>query len=534
MKRIGSLVFCLLIIMLFATVIPVIAQDEGLCPQTGGTLTIGVTSMVQFDPNVQAADYGFQVISNVNSMLFRIEGGQPVGDLAESWEVSEDGTVYTWHLRQGMMWHDGNEIFPEGQSREVVADDVVYTLMRQFNDEASAMPPDLRNVFVSAEAIDDYTVVLTLSAPDAIIYDKARGLTFTAILAKEAVDYWGEDYGLHPLGSGPFEFVSFSPDEEVVLRANEDYYIKPCLDNVIFKVVPDVPSAMIAIEAGDLDWWGATVPGSDYDRFANDSRFQLISAGCPVETRNYIMNQPPLDDIRLRQALTFMRDGDAINKALRGGTAFRGGGTAGPGVTGYVEDLYDTYFQYDQEKAKALLDDMGIVDTDGDGLREWNGENLVIPMHASQSSPNPSFVAAVVDAGAQIGLTIEPSITDSGTYSAKYNAAEFGLYLAAGWCGVGGTNSLWSRGGFAEILGYDDPEVYDLLEAAAVSLSREDREQKMQAVTRLVAEQYRAPSFGIYNLFTVKRTYVKDFQGAEWTLNLVTDDHNVWIAEDER
>lgn len=531
MKRISSLVLCILILMLFATVIPATAQD---CPQTGGTFTIGVDSMLPFDPNIAASDWAFYVITNVNSMLFRIESGQPVGDLAETWDISEDGTVYTWHLRKGMMWHDGNEVFPEGESREVVADDVVYSIMRQVDDPSSMLPSDLRQIFVSVEAVDDYTVVLTLSAPDAIIYDKARGLTFSAILAKEAVDYWGDEYSLHPVGSGPFEFVSYSPDEEVVLKANEDYYITPCLDNVIFKVLPDVPAAMIALEAGDIDWWGSVLPGDDYDRFAGDDRFQIINFGCPVETRSYFTNQAPLDDIRLRQALVFMRDGDAINKALRGSTHVSGGGTAGPGVAGHVPDLYDTFYKQDVEKAKALLDDMGIVDTDGDGLREWNGENLVLPMHATQADPNPDYVAAMVDAGSQIGITIEPVITDSGTYNSKFTSGEFGIYQSSGWCGEGGTNSLWGENGFGSPLGYDDPEVYDLLAKAAVNLNEEEREQQLQSVTTKIAEQYRAPSYGFFNIFTVKRSYVKDFQGGEWTLNLVTDDHNVWIAEDER
>ena len=215
------------------------------------------------DPDTAASDWTFYIITNIHSMLFRIESGQPVGDLAESWDISDDGTVYTWYIRKGMMWHDGNEVFAEGESREVTAHDVVYTLYRSYDNEASMMASDLRNIFISAEATDDYTVVLTLSAPDSIIYDKARGLTWTAIVPQEAVELYGDEYGLHPLGSGPFEFVSYAPDEEVVLRANEDYYIDPCLDEVIFKALPDVPAAMIALEAGDIDWWGAVTPGDD-------------------------------------------------------------------------------------------------------------------------------------------------------------------------------------------------------------------------------------------------------------------------------
>lgn len=536
MKRISLLVLCMLLLALFAAIIPAAAQDEGPCPQMGGTFTIGVNGMLStFDPNDTWSDWNWYAVSIINSQFFRIESGQPVPDLMESWEVSEDGTVYTWHLRKGMMWHDGNEVFPEGQSREVVADDVVYSVMRQYEDTASTLPTDLRNAFVSIEAVDDYTVVLTLSKPTALMYDKARGLAFTAIIPKEAVDMYGDDYGLHPIGSGPFEFVSFSPGEELVLQKNEDYYIEPCLDRVIFKDITDVPAAMIALEAGDIDWWGSVTPGDDVARFLESENQTVINFGCPVETKFYLsINQAPFDDVRFRQALTVMRDGSAINQALRGVTHVHGAGTAGPGVAGYVEDLYDTYNQYNPELAMQLLDEMGIVDGDGDGIREWNGENLVIPMYSSNQDPNPDYVAAMVDAAAQIGLTIEPVITDTGTYNATRNENKWGIYMGSGWCGEGGTNSLWGRGGYAAAWGYEDEQVFELLDLAAANVNEEERIEQLQAATRRIAELYWGSSFGFFNIFTVKNNYVKDFQGGEWTLNLVTDDHNVWIAEDER
>ena len=533
MKNLRLLLFCILVLMAGASIAPVAA--DGHCPQEGGTFTIGVSNILPLDPDTAASDWTFYIITNINSMLFRIESGQPVGDLAESWDISEDGTVYTWYLRRGMMWHDGNEVFPEGESREVTAHDVVYTLYRSYNNEASMMAADLRNIFISAEATDDYTMVLTLSKPDAIIYDKARGLTWTAIVAKEAIELWGDEYGLHPVGSGPFEFVSYAPDEEVVLRANEDYYIDPCLDEVIFKALPDVPAAMIALEAGDIDWWGAVTPGDDVGRFLDNEDMTVINFGCPVATRLYMsVDKPPFDDVRFRKALSHMKDGNAINAALRGATHVKGAGTAGPGVAGYVEGLYDEFHYYDPELAMSLLDEIGIVDTDGDGLREWEGENMVVPMYSWNADPSPDYVAAIVDAGVQVGLTINPVITDSGTNNANRLAGKWGIYLGQGWCGEGGTNSLWGRNGWIASLGYEDEEVFRLLDLAASNLNEEEREGQLQAATRRIAELYWEPAFGFFNIFTVKNNYVKDFYGGEWTLNIATDDHNVWIAEDEK
>ena len=533
MKRSILLGFVLVLVMGLALA-P--ASADGHCIEEGGTFTIGVTNILPMDPDTAASDWTFYIITNIHSMLFRIESGQPVADLAESWDISDDGTVYTWHIRPGMQWHDGNEVFPEGESRDVTAHDVVYSLYRSYNNEASTMAADLRNIFVSAEAVDDYTMVLTLSAPDSIIYDKARGLTWAAIVPQEAIELYGDDYGLNPVGSGPFEFVSYSPDEEVVLRANEDYYIDPCLDEVIFKAMPDVPAAMIALEAGDIDWWGAVTPGDDVGRFQENEDMTVINFGCPVATRLYMsVDKPPFDDVNFRKALSHMMDGTAINAALRGATHVKGAGTAGPGVAGYVEGLYDKYHYYDPELAMSLLDDLGIVDSDDDGWREMEaGTNLVLPMHSWNSDPGPDYVAAVVDAGAQVGLIIDPQIADGATNNAKRIAGEFGIYLGQGWCGEGGTNSLWGRNGWIDSLGYRDEEIFNLLDLAASNLNEEERENQLMAATERIAALYWEPAFGFFNIFTVKNNYVKDFFGGEWTLNITTDDHNVWIAEDER
>src|SRR5262245_36486006 len=101
MKHVRLLAICLVILLLSITVLPLAAQDDNPCPQMGGTFTIGVDGMIPFDPLTANSDWAYYVMTNMFSMLFRIESGQPVPDLAESWDISDDGKVYTWHLREG-------------------------------------------------------------------------------------------------------------------------------------------------------------------------------------------------------------------------------------------------------------------------------------------------------------------------------------------------------------------------------------------------------------------------------------------------
>lgn len=541
------------LLVLSVGVVPVAAQNNPDCPQEGGTFVIGVDGFQgNIDPPKAPSDWVYYPLTNLYSMMFRLNFGDPTGDIVESWELSEDGTVYTFHLRDNIYWHDGNEIFAEGEARRVDAHDVVYTLERQvaLTEEGFNWPPDLLQGIESVEALDDDTVVLTLNGPNPVMFNRGRGWSATAIVAPEAIEYWGEDYGLTGmLGSGPFEFVSYVSETELVLRRNEDYYIQPCFDELITRVFRDVDAGMIALEAGDVDWWGAAVPGDYAARFQDSENVTLINFGCPVETRLMMsVSHPPFDDIRFREALVRARDGEAVNAALRGVTHVKGAGTAGPGVPGHVEGLYDEFYAHDIDRAIALLDEIGIVDSDGDGLREWNGEditdasgnviqasgaNLVIPIHTGPGYPNPEYGAAMVDVGDNIGIQIEVISADWATITSYTRDGKWGLYVNAGWCSDGGTNGLWGRDGWADPLGYGDDMLYDLLDQAAVEIDRAHRLELLQAATRRTAELYYGNSWGWYNIYTAKGSHVKNFNGGWWTVDLATPDNLVWLDEGE-
>ena len=113
----------------------------------------------------------------------------------------------------------------------------------------------------------------------------SRGLGHIAVIPHEAVDYYGEDFGLNPVGSGPFEFVEYSPDEHVILQRNKDYWKEPYLDEVIYRVIPDEDAALIAFEAGEIDTLGS-VPKDDIEGAAKvlGSKFQEMVKEVGMET----------------------------------------------------------------------------------------------------------------------------------------------------------------------------------------------------------------------------------------------------------
>lgn len=495
----------------------------------GGTLVIQTGGLVQFDPVFVADDFSFHVVSNVYSLLFRRQGAEIIPDLATSWEYRDDGTLI-FHLRRGVMWHDDNAVFSQGEGREVVASDVVYSLKRALETDGSTISSDLLTSYQSVEALDDYTVQLTLKTPNALLFTTGRGLTKIAIVPREAVEQLGEDLALNPIGSGPFKFVEYKPDESLTLERNDLYWRRPYLDRVIYQVIPDQDAALIALEAGEVDIL-TTVPDADFERLSGDGRFILYRRGCPSMTQLvFNMTHPLFGEPRFRQAVAYALDGEAINANVYGGMHLSGCGTAGPGVPGYDPDLC-RYFPYDPEGAQAILGDLGWSDSDGDGLLDKEGMPLEIPLEIWSRSPMPQFGAAIVTQLREVGISVELQTVEFGTWIADWNAGVDKVMLLSGFCGDGGMNSLWGRDGLARAMGHDDPQVFDLLAQANTTVDPAARDETLRQAANEIYRQYWAVPLGFRDSYQASRAWVHDFYGTLWSENLCTDYNNAWLSK---
>ncbi|MBK8021131.1 MAG: ABC transporter substrate-binding protein [Chloroflexi bacterium] len=298
-------------------------------------------------------------------------------------DISEDGTEITFYLRQGMTFQDGNAVFPEGEGREVVADDVVYSMNRLMTTEGASVASDLSAAYESIEAIDDYTVKLTLSQPNGIIFDGARGISFLAIYPREAVEQLGDDIRTNPIGSGPFEFVEYVVDDHITLQRNEDFYIRPNLDGIEFRIIPDAVTEVLALEAGEIDVMaGASLPNTDIARFRDNPDFEVIDTLITFTTQIIVnVNVPLYSDIKMREAIAKAIDGRGILRAVYGEVVVEGCGQTGPGWPGYNPDLCQ-YFPYEPDTSRAILAELGWADRNGDGILDKDGQPLTIEFEA--------------------------------------------------------------------------------------------------------------------------------------------------------
>lgn len=511
-----------------ATEAPVVTEEV----IKGGTLNWMEAGVVQFDPPFIADDSSMHVVSQVFSFLFRLTAdGQILPDLAESWEYENDGKTVVFHLRQGVMFQDGNAVFAEGAGREVVAQDVAYSLERQATIEGSQTAADFIGSFESAEVVDDYTVKLHLTAPDALLFVAGRGITAVGILPQEAVEQLGEDWKLSPIGSGPFEFQEYIPDDSVILVPNEDYRVVPNIDQMIFKVLPDESVAAISLEAGEIDAMG-TISTSIYDQFASNEDFTIIDGNCPASFNiQFNMNDPLVGQKEVREAIAHAVDGHSIVNAVVGGLWVDGCGTAGPGIPGFDAELCDKYFIYDTELAAQILTDAGWA-KNADGIWEKDGTPLALQMELWNMTPMPDIAAAVLTQLQEFGISVELTQVEFGTWIDDY----FGgtgkpIMFWSGFCGDGGLNGYWGRTGLAAAQGFANEEVFTLLDEANVIVDPVERNATLMQATDLIFQDYPDIPLGFFSGAEIVNKRVNDYHGLFWFMNIVTDTNNVWLSQ---
>ena len=351
---------------------------------TGGTLNAGwsgVGEIRTLDPAQINQVLQFQIASNVLSGLTHINGELVAeGDLAENWQISDDGLQYTFKLREGVTYHNGDTF---------TADDVLFTYNRSKDKEKSIHSRVIANV-KALDKIDDYTVKFTLGAPQASFLvkslERASGRAMT-IVCRGALEKMGAaQYGLMPVGTGPFKITFHQLGQGVVLEKFNKYYdpSRPKLDKVVIKPIIDAEPLAAAMEAGDIQLIGGNpVPAELVDRFqANPDLvvdivpgpgFQSVWINPWHEQMRVPDFNKPLSELmqekgfKVRLAIAKALDRKRYLKQAQFGRGVEAFGTINPAMGFYFDtEINQTSNQtYDPEAARRLLAEAGYPDGKG-------------------------------------------------------------------------------------------------------------------------------------------------------------------------
>ncbi|XOK59097.1 ABC transporter substrate-binding protein [Paenibacillus elgii] len=312
----------------------------------GGSVVVIVPQDPDYlDPHLAVAAGTSEMMFNVYEGLLKPnEKGEIYPAIAKSYDIAPDGLTYTFKLREGVKFHNGNA---------VTAEDVKYSYERLAGKETGK---PLSPAFASVQSIevpDAATVVIKL---------KENNASFLTSLTASVIPKGYQDSNKKPVGTGPFRFVEYLPGQRLVIEKNKDYYIKdvPSLDKVEFRIIPDQEAALAALKSGEADIF----PRIGTEKLEGlGPEFQTVSAPQNlVQLMTYNIERKPFDDIRVRQAINYAVDRDEIIEGVALGKGTKLGSNMSPIMSRYYLDgLQDTY-KYSTEKAKSLLAEAGYKD----------------------------------------------------------------------------------------------------------------------------------------------------------------------------
>lgn len=416
------------------------------------------------DPTSDAAGAIDQVVySNVMEGLTRFgPDGSINPGLARSWDVSEDGLTYTFHLAQGVTFHDGTSFD---------AEDVKFTLDRARAEDSTNAQKALFAGISEVTVVDPLTVAVTLSNPDgAFPFKMAWG--DAVIVAPESI----EQIKTHPVGTGAFAFASRIQGDSIELAKNPDYWGEPAmLDEVTFKFISDPSAAFAAVMAGDVDAFAAFPAPENLPQFDADPRFKVMIGSTEGETILAMNNaREPFSNQTVREAVAH-----AINRAdIINGAMFGYGTPIGTHFAPHNPDYVDLtgLSDFDPERSKALLEEAGVT----------------LPLKVKMTLPPPSYArrGGEIVAAQLRAVGIEPQIENvewaQWLESTFRNAHDFDLTI------ISHTEPM-DIGIYADpeyYFGYDNPEFQDVLAQLDVESDPEKRSELLKTAQTTIAEDY--------------------------------------------
>jgi peptide/nickel transport system substrate-binding protein len=338
------------------------ATEEAVTgPRDGGTIIVGLQAEPTTLDSPQISDYnsGRAAYGIYDSLTrFKDESTEVEPGLAESWDISDDGLVYTLHLRQGIKFHDGTDFNAEA---------VKFNLERQIDPNHPAYGTGqfpyaefTWGTVDKLEVVDDYTFKFTLKEPFAPFINHLA-MHPAAMVSPAAIEKYGADISNNPVGTGPFKFASWTPGVEVVLEKNPDYWRgAPHLDKIIYRPIIEDQSRLTEMESGGINFI-VNIPPDDLARLKDDDRFTVVEQpGMHTWWVAFNQSKPPFDNTLVRQAMNYAVNKQSIVDNLLKGTGTLAVNPLPPVVWSYTDQIQQ--YDYNPEKAKELLTEAGYPD----------------------------------------------------------------------------------------------------------------------------------------------------------------------------
>jgi peptide/nickel transport system substrate-binding protein len=484
-------------------------------PAAGGTLVFGTAAdPVVLDGALVSDGESLRVIDQIYESLVSLKPGTTELEpgLAESWEISDDGLTYTFALRSGVTFHDGEPFNAEA---------VCFNFDRWYNFKGSFQNPSAsyywqtvfggfatvepdsgapeESFFKSCEATDESTATITLTKPSSSILG-AISLSSFSIASPKALQEFGADEGSvdeegvfhptgtfgteHPIGTGPFKFESWTRGDRLVIARFDDYWgDKATLDKVIFRPIPDNAARLQALQTGEIQGYDLVEP-QDIPTIEGDSNLQILDR--PAFNVGYVgINQAkkPLDKIEVRQAVAYGLDRQQVVDEFYAGRGEVAKEFMPPEVVGYADDV--TEYTFDPAKSKQLLQDAGL--TLPVAIEFWYPSDVSRPYMPDPKRNFEAFKASLEQSGFKVTPKTAPWSPD---YLGAVDEGKAGLYLL-GWTGDYGDPDNFVGTFFQnpqKAWGFTNQEIHGALADAETETDLAQREGLYQEANRKIMD----------------------------------------------
>jgi dipeptide transport system substrate-binding protein len=480
-----------------------------------------------FYPGVNTTGTSFDASTQIYSRIVEFERGgtQVLPGLAEKWEVSPDGTVYTFSIRKNAKWQSNKNFKP---TRNANADDVIFSIERMWkeshpyykvtsSDHSYFNDMNMPKLIKSVEKVDDYAVRITLNQPEAPFLANLA-MEFAAIQSKEYADAMlkagtPEKIDQEPIGTGPFYLVQYQKDAIIRYKAFPDYYGgKAKIDDLVFAITPDASVRWAKLQKGECHVMPYPNP-ADLEAMRKDPNVTILDQpGLNVGYLAYNTTKKPFDDVKVRKAINMAINKKAIIDAVYLSTGVAAKNPIPPSMWSYNDAVKDD--PYDPEAAKKLLAEAGYPN----GLET---DLWAMPVQRPYN-PNAKRIAELMQADlAKIGVKAEIKSFEWGEYRKRMQAGEHQMGML-GWTGDNGDpdNFLHTLLGCASAQGASGSNVAkfcyqpfdELVLKAKVVTDQKQRTELYSKAQAIFKEQ--APWFTIAHAVQLKpiRKEVVDFK----------------------
>ena len=474
------------------------------------------TDVDELDPRTTDTQEGYIACANIYDCLVLYDLGATTirPGLAESWEISDDGLVYTFNLRQGVNFHDGAPFNA----------DAVVTWYNSVDEGAPDSQYDAtRMVYIadfitdwvdSVEAVDEFTVRMTLPKPYSPLLANLA-IPIASIVSPTAIAAGLDSVSVNPSGTGAFRLArpeDWTRDSQLVLEANPDYWGgAPKVEQFIIKIVPEGSTRLQQVETGELDVAWALNP-EDVERARENPDLVVVEdAGLNTNAVHLDVMQEPFTSKEVRQALNYAVNKEELSEGLYNGNMVTAGGVLPPVDWAYNPDLRS--YPYDPDRARELLTEAG--------YDEGNPLTFTFMAYTIPRGYNPvgdRLATAIQEYWSDIGVQADIQTAEWTQYRDDRRAHKYQCSLA-GWQGDNGDpdNFLYTFFSSASIGAenysrYENPEVDDLLNQAKEISGQEERKALYQKAEQLIVDDAPWVFLGYQKHQVVTRANITDFQ----------------------